>query len=119
MECPNCSSKDVDVVHGDSFVCYDCGSSIQIDYGVCNNCNFTFRSNNGRLVDGSIINESDIEDFVAEMMEEMDEFYREEPESMSEFIHKCLKCGSMAYKNGDVYKCSICSFKWEILPSVG
>jgi len=121
MECPNCSSKDVDVVNGDSFICYDCGSSIQINYGICNKCNFTFRTNNGHFVDGGIVNETDLENFVEEVMEdmakEMDKLYAdEEPESMSDLIHRCIKCGCIAYKKGDNYKCSFCDFEWEILP---
>ena len=124
MECPNCNSENVDVVHGDSFICYDCGSTVQINYGVCNKCNFTFRTNNDHYVDGSIVNEADLADFVEEIMEEMAEemdrlYADEEPESMSDLIHKCIKCGATAYRKGNTYACSECDFEWEILPSAG
>lgn len=132
MKCPNCDSDFVTLVYEDSFKCKECGNIIKVEYMVCQKCGYTWRTNGGDFIDGVTVEErmEEITEGINSLLEHEEEsgdFNRgnfifsdlDDPlptKSMSDMIHRCIKCGALAYPIGDgVFKCSYCGFEWEVL----
>jgi len=143
MECPGCEEDLGICMYKDKIICNDCGKEITISYNACRGCGFTWRDNNGRFMDGGVI---DGESMV-EVLNGLDVSIRTQPsmslddinvppemteneiealfesvanermeKSMSNMIHKCIKCGELAVPIDEFnYKCPFCGFEWEIL----
>jgi len=123
MECPKCEAEII-ILHEDPIECVDCGATMNIQYCICPECNYSFRMNNNEFLD-EIQMDADSFDEVIEDLEELllDEYetnWDDEPNagSMLDLIHPCVKCGETmtAYdeKTGE-YECLDCGFRWEIL----
>jgi len=144
MECPGCK-KDLGIcMYKDKVICNDCGKEIVISYNACRGCGFTWRDNNGRFMDGNVIDEESI----SEVLGGLDEIIKSQPllndenvppeamlhldkeieamfesvaderteKSMLGMIHRCIKCGEIAIPIDKFnYKCPFCDFEWEIL----
>ena len=128
MKCPNCKRDSGGIMYKDVITCNKCGEHLVIDYCSCHMCGYTWRLNNGEFLDGNMINEEGLEQMLEEIGTLIDEKFDddvkhviEKPEgknysNMSDMIHKCIRCGELAYPIGDCdFKCSSCGFEWEIL----
>jgi hypothetical protein len=122
MECPECNSTDVVVLHEDPIKCCDCGSVMNISYLVCDKCNYSFRTVNDKFLDGNFITEGSISEAIGEIfdiLEEESDMFVDNSETglMSDLIHPCVKCGSATtmYDGVCEYECLMCGFRWEAL----
>ena len=120
MNCPECNNSDTVMLHEDPIECADCGSTMNIEYWVCNQCNYSFRTINGKFLDGNLITAESIGEAIEELMEVMDEDGEGESHvgSMLDLITPCVKCGeamTVYDPEASEYECLICGFKWEIL----
>ncbi len=116
MECPNCKKDTANIVHTDPIECFDCGSINKIEYCSCPECNYSFRLNNGKIIDGSVINYEMLDEAFEEIMDAVDQGIMDTG-TMSDLLYKCIRCGSStAYKSNDFeYRCPECGMEWEIL----
>lgn len=125
MLCPNCKKDSGGIMYKDVITCGKCGEHIVIDYCSCHMCGYTWRLNNGEFLDGNMIDEEGLDQMLEEIGTLIDEqldddveyiVKKSESNSMSDMIHKCIRCGEFAYPIGDYnFKCSSCGFEWEIL----
>lgn len=126
MECPNCKENSGGIMYKDVITCSKCGEHIVVDYCSCHICGYTWRLNNGEFLDGNVVDEEGLEQMLEEIGtlidEELgDEYAIEKPKDredliMSDMIHKCIRCGEIAYPVGDYdFRCSSCGFEWEVL----
>lgn len=142
MECPNCKEDLGICMYKDVIVCNDCGKEVIISYNACRGCSFTWRDNNGRFMDGDVIDEESISevfdgldavinsqqsllddvDVPPEMLENEIEATFESvadertKRSMFGMIHRCIRCGELAVPIDEFnYKCPFCDFEWGIL----
>ena len=138
MECYSCK-KDLGIcMYKDKVICNDCGKEIVISYNACRECGFTWRDNNGKFMDGDVIDGEGLNEVLdgldaiiesqnvpPEVMPHLDkeieamfESVADErtEKSMSNMIHKCIRCGEIAIPSDEFnYKCPFCDFEWEIL----
>jgi len=141
MECPSCKEDLGICMYKDKVICNDCGKEIVISYNACRGCRFTWRDNNGKFMDGDVIDGeglSDVldgldiiiegpslEDVPPEAMLHLDKEIEAMCESVADerteksmfgMIHKCIRCGEIAIPSDEFnYKCPFCGFEWEIL----
>ena len=123
MNCPECGNSDTAMLYTDPIECADCGSTMNIEYWICDKCNYSFRVNNGKFLDGSVITSESIDEAIGELVEAMDEDDNPFDDdihigSMLDLINPCVKCGgTMTVYNPKTseYECLDCGFKWEIL----
>jgi len=133
MECPNCKENSGGVMYEDPITCDKCDHNLIISYCACHICGYTWRLNNGVFMDGNLINGEGVN----QMLDELESLIKDEfgddddvevktylgnvkrnnnSRTMSDMIHKCIKCGEMAYPtNNHGFKCSSCGFEWEML----
>jgi ribosomal protein S27AE len=126
MNCPKCKEGELLVLHTDSIECTGCGSTMNIDYCLCPNCQWACRMNNGKFLDEMAMTTESL----GEVVEDLEELLSEggpstmtwAPESnvgsMLDLVHPCVKCGETmtAYDpETSEYECLMCGFKWEIL----
>ncbi len=116
MECPNCKKDSGMVLHNDLITCSKCEEVLHIDYCACYMCNYSWRMNGGNFMDGGIIEAEGLQ----EAVEQLEGLLKESTNSvsMSDMIHKCIRCGEPAIKDKNTFECSICGFKWEILSTL-
>jgi len=132
MECPNCKEDLGICIMEDVIICDDCGKQLIISYNACRKCDFTWRDNNGKFMDGDVVDKVSVQEVLANLDNEIDEsvFNLDEEierifestadermdNNMSDMIHKCIKCGEIAVPVDDFnFKCLSCDFEWEIL----
>jgi len=128
MLCHNCKRDSGGIMYKDVITCSKCGEHIVVDYCSCHICGYTWRLNNGEFLDGNMVDEEGLEQMLEEIGTLMEEEFGEDAEyvvkrsenksylNMSDMIHKCIKCGEIAYLIGDYdFKCSSCGFEWEVL----
>lgn len=115
MNCPECKSGESFLLVEDRIPCNKCGEDIIVGYWMCNDCGYSFRTNNGEFMDGAVFDVEVLDDLAASL-EELDEVY-ENTGPISDLLKPCVKCGSLkSYKSGkDEYTCIDCGFVWEIL----
>ena len=121
MNCPECNNSNTWKMHEDRISCTDCESRIVLEYHVCGDCNYTFRTNNGKYIDGSF--PMDIEKIVEELLDDINSIaptYKEaskSSENMSDNLYNCIKCGQALIFDPDIveYNCPHCGFEWEII----
>lgn len=144
MECPNCKEDLGVCIMEDVITCNGCDKEITISYNACSGCNFSWRNNDGRFMDGDVVDEES----VSEVFDGLDAVIRSQPllddtdvppevifhldeeveaafvsvadegtkKNMSSMIHKCIRCGEIVIPIDDYnYKCPYCNFEWEIL----
>ena len=126
MECPNCEKVELIVLHTDSIKCTDCGSTMNIEYCLCPNCQYACRMNNGEFLDEMKMTTDALDEVVEDLEGLLSECDDPEMtwtsdlnvESMLDLIHPCVKCGeTMTAYNSETaeYECLMCGFKWETL----
>lgn len=117
MKCPNCGKGDGVIMYQDAIVCNKCGNELNIDYCLCPICQYSWRENDGVFMDGGLVNMDGLE----EAFEQIDKMLMNdngeiETPSMFDDFYNCLRCGEPAIRDGNIFECTVCGFKWEILP---
>jgi len=128
MNCPKCNSEKIIHLHEDPIPCTDCDSVIVVDHFMCPACNYSFRTTNGKFLDGA--NPMEMGDAVKDLLETLDRAcgnFEDEcgscsgchSDSMIDSVHNCVKCGQALVLSPDLteYHCPYCGFEWEILES--
>jgi hypothetical protein len=115
MNCCVCKGENVTNFSVERIECVHCGGSTEILYMGCDDCGTMWKSVNGEIIE--CISENipqEMLDDEAAAIQVMDL----EPKNgtMSEMIHKCLRCEAVSHEIGDgYYRCSNCNFEWEVL----
>ena len=135
MNCPECNSENTLYMHEDPIPCTDCDTTIVVGYHMCTECNYSFRTTNGKFLDGTYPVEMDqvmkdlmegmgLEDMAQDLMDKnlggsCDDCSECGPASMLDSICNCAKCGQALILSPDLieYNCPHCGFEWEILDS--
>lgn len=130
MTCERCGKASGLVeVYREEYPCGCCDAVNVIVYEICISCGFLVKTYNGEpMVDGSlqgsfILSEEDmpeigLDDFFEEMTKHVRDKVSKNPSSMTDMIHKCLRCHKFAYECSEgKYKCSDpdCGFSWEVI----
>jgi DNA-directed RNA polymerase subunit RPC12/RpoP len=133
MNCPECSSKNTLYMHEDPIPCTDCDTTIVVGYFMCSECNYSFRTTNGKFLDGTypvemgqvikdLLDGMDLEDIARDIMDKdigggCDGCNRWGTAPMSDSICNCARCGQALILSSDLteYSCPHCGFEWEIL----
>jgi uncharacterized Zn ribbon protein len=137
MNCFKCESKQDAAFFKEVFPCLHCEEENLIEYNICPDCGWMWRSVNGVPMDDSQMHIQDLGDFAGLMMgEDPPEMTEEEASimenitdhlskidkmergeaSMSDYVHKCLRCESTAVDvNDGKYICRDCDFEWEVV----
>ena len=139
MICLNCRSEEYLVIYTEEYPCSHCGEDITIEFCTCTECGALWRAVDGKIIEESIVTTDDlirgltpINDYITrteeDMTEEEKEFMKKieaeilkhenldsENVSMSDIIHRCLKCETIAdeIKPG-FFECPACKFSWEV-----
>ena len=134
IKCPDCGEMTGMLIHVDKFPC-KCGDFVEVKFLGCP-CGFSWRTSDDIFIDGVKVDVSSIQ----KIMEEADDFlegldklngvnldvdvnYRPAKfRSMSDMIHKCIKCGQVAIEKADgLFECTDreCGFSWEVDESDG
>lgn len=141
MNCFKCG-YDQDVAFlKETFPCSHCNEENVIEFNICPECGWMWRSINKVPSEDSQVHMKDLNDFaniLAEVVElpntmdlseeeqcivdklnehidKIDKIDRGEA-SMADYIHKCIKCESTAVDvNNEFYKCTDCGFEWEVV----
>lgn len=137
MNCFKCDNGQESAFFREEFPCDHCSGVNLIEYNICPECGWMWRSINGQPTEDSQMHIQDMGEFAglmagetpSEMTEEeaaimenitehlgrIDKIDRGEA-SMVDYIHKCLQCESTAVDvNDGQYKCTDCGFEWEIV----
>jgi len=130
MECPNCGNEGIAILI-ETFLCSHCEEELNIQYNVCEECEFAWKSMDDEplreIVTDLGISEmfqKDMENFVKDVFgsEKVDiiELKDEDEDNMEGYIHRCLKCHELAFEtdNPNLYKCCSCGFEWEVVAGV-
>ena len=136
MKCFKCEDGKESAFFSEKFPCHSCEEPNVIEYNLCPDCGWMWRSINDVPAEGSEMHLEDMGDFMSMMFGEQPELTEEEQEimdnitehmekvtkmdsgeaTMGDYIHKCLKCNSTAVDvNDGVYECRDCGFDWEII----
>jgi len=142
MICFKCNGGNEAAFFQEKFPCHHCEEDNVIEYNICPDCGWMWRSINGKPTDDSQMHAQDLNDFASLMFNDGNEAFNHDdltPEeqaimenisehlvkvekmdrgeaSMADYVHKCLHCGSTAVDvNGGVYKCTDCDFEWEVV----
>ena len=143
MICFKCEGGSESAFYQEKFPCCDCKKENVIEYNICPDCGWMWRSINGVPSDDSQMHAQDLGDFAGLMFSEDNngmfthEDLTEEEQaimeninehltkvdkmasgeaSMSDYVHKCIKCESTAIDvNDGVYICRDCDFEWEVV----
>lgn len=131
MKCPKCSGERVGNIAGDTIPCCECKTNLVIEYWLCADCNITFRMINGKYFDSFALDQGTIKASVRDLSQAVHEIGKgnkenmgktaledsKEMTSMTDMLHKCLKCGESFVQSEPCreYKCPHCGFEWEVL----
>lgn len=136
MKCFKCEEGPEAAFLKEAFPCGHCDEENVLEYNICPNCGWMWRSVNGVAMEDSQMHIQDLGDFAGLMMGDQPEMTEEEAvlmenitdhlskidkmergeASMSDYVHKCLQCESTAIDVDDgAYKCTDCGFEWEVV----
>jgi len=134
MNCPECNSESTIYMHEDRIPCIDCESTIVVGYFMCTSCNYSFRTTNGKFLDGTY--PVSVEEVIKDLMEDpewnsiaseiVDGKFNDHScagcdgcgsDSMMDSVCNCVKCGKPLVFGPNIleYNCPHCGFEWEIL----
>jgi len=130
----------------DPIECVHCGKTINIEYSACEDCCIIFKTIDGTPTDDSIVEvQNDFIDSIDSLIDmvigcgkeilseedlsnllddlggdvEVKEVRLTKGDSMSDYIHRCLKCNAISYEvSPGNYLCPECDFRWEIMKRV-
>lgn len=114
MSCIKCGDENVLTFFSEEFSCTECNHPNEILYKVCRECGNVWKA----LGDQIVVEASDVDmkEMFGPEFEEFLDMLDEQPKSMQETIHKCLKCGKIAFEvEPDHYRCPSCDFEWEVM----
>lgn len=136
MNCFKCENGKESAFFSEVLPCMHCEEENLLEYNICPDCGWMWRSINGQPMEDSQINIQDLGDFAGLMMGDLPEMTEEEvaimenitehlskidkmergEASMSDYVHKCLQCESTAVDVDDgKYTCIDCGFEWEVV----
>jgi len=136
MVCFKCDSGQEAAFFKEEFPCAHCDGTNLVEYNICPDCGWMWRSVNGSVVDDSQMSAADLGDFAGLMLGTHPEMTEEElaimdninehllkvdkmdsgEATMSDYVHRCLQCNSTAVDVDDgKYTCTDCDFEWEIV----
>jgi len=144
MICFSCDSDKEAAFFQEKFPCQYCDEDNIIEYNMCPDCGMMWRAINGVPQDESAIqgqdlvsfsdllsgddfgmlNPDDLSDDEKRIMENVTAHLEKVSKmddgeaSMSDYVHRCLQCGSTAVDVTDgLYKCTEddCGFEWEVV----
>ncbi len=136
MKCFKCDSDKEAAFFQENFPCGHCEEKNVVEYNICPDCGWMWRSVNEIPFEDSQMHAQDMGDFASLMMGQPPEMSEEEEEiinnitehitkiekmengeaTMADYVHKCLQCNSTAVDvNVGTYKCTDCDFEWEIV----
>ena len=129
MKCPMCGEDAPNIIVSESFECEDCSKINIFSYHLCTSCRIIWRAFNGVLIQNSIILLDDVENdpmlagFGDRLLDSLKKTFLKSSsfvdnnvshKTMSEFIHKCLRCNSIAIQISETcFRCTVCDFEWE------
>lgn len=125
MKCIHCDSNLTSVFLIEYIPCGHCNKDIELVYATCPSCNIVWKSVSGVVINTSfddmdfddVDTSSDVEEMMNEAFKDfMDERYDVTPVSMSDMVHKCLRCEAVSFEiKPRFYHCPDCGFEWEVL----
>jgi hypothetical protein len=142
MICFKCDCEQDAAYTQETFPCGHCEEDNLIEYNICSQCGWMWRSVNGGVVEGSEVHAKDLGDFTdllqastntkfnhddltpeeQTLMENISEHMQKVERmdsgdaSMADYVHKCIQCQSTAVDvNDGLYKCTDCDFEWEMV----
>jgi len=136
MNCFKCENGKESAFFKEEFPCAHCDEPNLLEYNICPDCGWMWRSINGMPLEDSQINVQDLGDFAGLMMGEQPEMTEEEAAmmdnitehlakidkmergeaSMADYVHRCIQCHSTAVDvNDGTYNCTDCGFEWEVV----
>ena len=123
MNCPECKSDNTLYMYEDLIPCADCQSKTVVGYHMCTDCGYSFRTTNGRFLDGSYPVE--MEDVLKNLAQDLgfddaagcDGCTGCDNTSLLDSLFHCVKCGRplVLSPNTVDYSCPHCGFEWEVL----
>ena len=137
MICFKCDSGQDAGFFKETFPCAHCEEDNLIEFNLCPDCGWMWRSVNGIPTDDSMVHADEFGEFanllmgglppemtdddaamidnINEHMIRIDKIDNGEA-SMADYMHKCIQCESTAVDvNNGQYKCIDCGFEWEIV----
>jgi hypothetical protein len=120
MECVNCG-ENVNKFFVEKLVCTHCGEELILDYYYCPRCNTAWKSQDGTPIFITDLNNELLDDDLEAIFDTIEKEFESDGEkkSMSEFLHKCIRCNALCYEVADGrYKCPVCEFEWEVIKNV-
>jgi len=123
MNCPKCDSE-ITILHSDPIECVDCGATMNIEYCICPECNYAFRTINNEFLDEIEMSADSFDEVIEDLEELLEDTYEtvvaseSNMGSMLDLIHPCPKCGETITtydEDACEYECLDCGFRWEIL----
>ena len=128
MECFNCGSAEITEFFEEVFPCAHCDESNVVVYNFCRSCAATFKTVNDTIISGATFTNEDIMKMTGLTAEDIEQYMepagkfmkgltsRPDERTMSEVVHKCLRCEHVAFETGPgSYCCPACDFVWETL----
>lgn len=141
MKCFKCDSDREAAFFQENFPCGHCEERNLIEYNICPDCGWMWRSVNETPLEDSQMSTKDLDDLAGIMMGENEMFDQSDlseeeaaimdnigahiakigkmekgEATMADYVHKCLQCNSTAIDVDDgTYKCMDCGFEWEIV----
>jgi hypothetical protein len=72
------------------------------------------------IIDGELLDEMPTAEEIDKMIDEFESFMEAseagEPKTMSDVVHRCLRCETISYEvKPRFYHCPDCGFEWEVL----
>lgn len=123
MDCPLCDAKEaVMTTLDETIMCQDCGSRLNLKLHLCTLCGNMWKAINDEVVVDSIKN-------IKEMFDNMNLFIEDEMKNLAAeiekvesrqdhmvgYIHKCIRCGSLAFEESkNEFCCTKCGFSWGV-----
>lgn len=132
MVCVKCQSKTAIIFASEDFTC-ECGKVHTLTHCGCADCGMLWREMDGQLFGDSEIPFEELADFMAPVdpeeeqrifdnlvkeIEKMDRVQEGGSWGMADYVHRCLKCNSIAHEiSPGTYKCGDegCGFEWEVV----
>ncbi len=130
MKCFECDNMEDCTMASEGIYCPHCDESITSDLNMCKECGLFWKSVNDNIVDKTIfrlppelLSTDSLIDIASDMGIRPASFEIDAGDgtsrsikSMSDFIHKCIKCNGVCYEEREgLYKCVDCGFELEVV----
>jgi len=117
MKCTNCGDNNTTVFFVETIPCLYCDKDNEVTYNLCKKCGLVWKSLGDKVLDGAILPDPEVGQIIGDVLDRLEIMKETEPKnSMKEFIHKCLRCGTMSFEiSPKLYHCPDCGFEWEVI----